>query len=237
MNEQLRLLINLQKLDTSIIAFNSTIKDIPRKISIMEQPLKEAQTNIERKHKAFEAAEKKKRAHESKVEELTERIEKMKGRTNDIKDNKAYTAHLSEIEKAAEKRFKIEDEILDLMQLIDEEAANLKEAETALKEENTKADALKQELEAEVKEAGLKLKELKDQRSGIVDGIGEAQYDRYMDLLTSNAGLAVTLADNAICTGCSMSFMPQLFVELQKNDSIISCPQCNRIMYYEPPAE
>jgi predicted nucleic acid-binding Zn-ribbon protein len=233
-NEQLRLLVELQKLDSSIISFDKTIKAIPAKISTMQEPLTKAQAALDRQKKTIEDAEKKKRDKDSALEEIQDKIEKMKDRTGDIKDNKAYQAHLKEIEKAEKGRYEIEDEILALMEAVDEESKKLKEADSVLQEENRKVDDMKKQLEAEVKEAEEELQALKDKRKTFTDAIEKENYETYMTLLTSRDGFAVSRAANEICTGCNMNIMPQLFVEIKKNDRIIQCPQCGRILYFKP---
>jgi predicted nucleic acid-binding Zn-ribbon protein len=73
MNEQLKLLIETQKLDTEIISRRKTINQIPLRISSMEKPLAEARANLEARKKKSEGAEKKKRDKERTVEEIAER--------------------------------------------------------------------------------------------------------------------------------------------------------------------
>ena len=35
------------------------------------------------------------------------------------------------------------------------------------------------------------------------------------------------------CSGCYMSIPPQVFVNVKKNESVITCPNCGRILYYK----
>jgi predicted nucleic acid-binding Zn-ribbon protein len=236
-NEQIGLLVELQKLDSTIISLSRSIKAIPNKISSMEKPLKEAQANLRARKQGLEAAEKKKRDKEREVEEIDEKVEKMKARTADIKDNKAYQAHLKEIEKAEKTRFAREDEILELMESLDQEGGKVKEAEGALEGENRKVEELKAALDAEVGEGEKELSALKGKRTAMVDSLEKEIYDKYMSLLTNLGGLAVTKVEGEVCTGCNMHIMPQLYVEIKKNETIITCPQCNRILYFEQPEE
>jgi predicted nucleic acid-binding Zn-ribbon protein len=236
-NEELRVLIELQKLDSSIISFDQTIRAIPGKISTMEKPLKEARLNLEKRKKALEEANNQKKGKDDELEEANYRIEKLKDRTSEIKDNKSYHAHLVEIEKAEKKHYDIEDEILSIMETIEEESKGQKEAEEALDRENTKAKELRRQLDEEVREAESQLQVLKDKRAGFVSALGRETYDQYMDTLTMLEGLAVTEAANEVCKGCNMGIMPQLFVEIKKNDSIIMCPQCKRILYFNESQE
>jgi len=34
------------------------------------------------------------------------------------------------------------------------------------------------------------------------------------------------------CQGCFVHIPPQMFIEVQKNNEIIRCPNCNRILYF-----
>jgi predicted nucleic acid-binding Zn-ribbon protein len=232
MNEQLKLLIETQKLDTEIIARQRVINQIPLRISSMEKPLGEARENLDARKKKSEAAEKKKRDKERTVEEIAQKIEKLKERTPQIKTNVEYQALLKEIEAAEKEKFSAEDEILELMELVDSESIELKGAEAALKAQEERAAELKKELEAEVQKAEGGLDELKDKRNAQADQLERDVYDLYMDLLENRDGLAVVEARNEICQGCNMNIMPQLFVEIKKNEELIHCPQCRRFLYY-----
>jgi predicted nucleic acid-binding Zn-ribbon protein len=236
-NEQLRLLVELQRLDTTILADSRTIEDIPNRISIMEKPLKAAESALESAKKKFDAFEKKKRDRELEVEESNERIQKLRDRTNDIKDNKAYQAHLKEIDTLEKKTFALEDEVLDAMEALEGEASKVKEAEEALAVEKKKADELRRELDAEVEKARAELDELKNKRGELTSGLDPENYENYMSLLGITHGVAVTRVEGEVCAGCNMNIMPQLYVEIKKNTEIIQCPQCRRILYHEPDSD
>ncbi len=242
MNEQLRLLVDTQKLDTQIIDRQRHIEKIPLRISSMEKPLAEARLNLEARKKRFEEAKKKRRGKESDVDSISEKIEKLKGRTPQIKTNVEYQALLKEIEAAEREKFAAEDEILELMELVDRESIELKGAEAGLGAEEERAAELKRELEAEVREAQKGVEALKEERAGLVEGIEGDLYRQYMDLLQTKEGLAVVEVRAEVCQGCNMNIMPQLFVEIKKNEEIFHCPQCRRFLYYpeeegEKPAE
>jgi hypothetical protein len=205
----------------------------------MEKPLAEARANLEARKKKSEAADKKKRDQERKVEEIGEKIGKLKERTPQIKTNTEYQALLKEIDTAEKEKFAAEDQILELMELVDKESIELKGAEAALKAEEGRAAELKRELEGEVQKAEGGLDGLKDRRNALADKLERDVYDLYMTLLEDRDGLAVVEARNEICQGCNMNIMPQLFVEIKKNEELIHCPQCRRFLYHpeEQPEE
>ncbi len=66
-----------------------------------------------------------------------------------------------------------------------------------------------------------------------VSRIQPAVFAQYQKLLLSKAGIAIAEARGEACSGCYMSIPPQVFVNVKKNESIITCPQCGRILYYK----
>ena len=236
MNEQLRLLIDLQELDSNIISHNNTIKSIPQKISSMDAPINQAEEALAKAKAAYEAIEKKKRDMELNVEANNDKIEKARGRS-DIKDNKAYHAHLKEIDTLETGTSGLEDEILTLMEEIETEAPKLKQAEEALKAQKQRAEELKKQLDAEAAQATVELGKMQADRDNFTKPIDEKYYKMYMELLTSLEGVAVASIGDNICNGCDMNIMPQLCSEVMKGDKIIECPQCRRILFYDKPAQ
>jgi RNase P subunit RPR2 len=43
-------------------------------------------------------------------------------------------------------------------------------------------------------------------------------------------------ARNGSCTACFMALRPQVMSEVRRGDEIITCDNCNRILYYIPTA-
>ena len=77
MNEQLDLLIELQKLDTVILALHSKIDLMPGTITASEGPLKKSETSFENLKQRCAAMEKKKKDREQAIEEINLKIKKM----------------------------------------------------------------------------------------------------------------------------------------------------------------
>jgi predicted nucleic acid-binding Zn-ribbon protein len=236
-NEQLRALIELQELDRQIISYNNTIQTIPDKIKAMDPPIKSAEEYLASAKTRHDALEKKKKGKELAVEEQRDKVEKAKTRTADIKDNKAYQAHLKEIETLEKMTFNAEDEILALMEELEPLGAEVKAAEDSLAVQKQKAEELRKKLEAEVAEAQRELESMKAERNKFVEPLEKNNFELYMDLLTSQGGVAVAEVDNEVCGGCFMTIMPQLRSEVKKGENIIQCPQCKRILYFKTEEE
>jgi predicted nucleic acid-binding Zn-ribbon protein len=55
---------------------------------------------------------------------------------------------------------------------------------------------------------------------------GRARAQRHRHRLATRDGL---------CSACHVRLRPQVFQEVRRNDQIIQCASCNRILYYVPP--
>ncbi len=231
MKDLIKHLVNLQETDTRIIEKRFSIEKVPLRISEVDEPLKQAKAELERMKQKTDALAKKKRDKERLLEETNEKIKKMKSRVSDIKTNKEYQAHLKEIEVFERELSDIEEEILGVMEELDVSAKQQRSKEENVSKEAEKLDVFKKELDKEVEELEKELSTLKEKRAKLIGSIEPDIYDKYMMLLRTGSGVAVTQAKNELCTGCNMNIPPQLYVEIKKNEEIIQCPQCLRILY------
>jgi len=47
-------------------------------------------------------------------------------------------------------------------------------------------------------------------------------------------GIAVAEARNGACTACFMALRPQVMADVRRGNEVITCDNCNRILYYAP---
>ena len=232
MREDIKALIEMQKVDTDIAKKAAIIEAIPKKVSSVEQPLREARFLYEKAKQRYETHVKKKKEKEGLLDEIHEKIKKLKGRTSEIKTNREYQAHLKEIESVESEQRGVEDEVLFLMETADAVQKELKTDEAKVRSEEEKIEVFKKQLKEEVIETEKELDALKIQREQLTKGIEEELYRLYVQLLETKKGLAVVETRDEVCQGCYMNIPPQLFVEIKKNEKIIQCPQCNRVLYW-----
>lgn len=233
MNEQLERLIRLQEVDSKIHAINRVIEEFPRRIAEAELPFRELRKTLDAAKQRVEALEKKKRDKEGATDDTDEKIKKLKARTPDIKTNKEYQALLKEIESIEKERSSVEDEILLIMEELDAASKQVKSEEQRFRADGEKIEALKKKIEGERAELEKELSIAQEARSKIAETVEREIYGEYLILIQACGGTAVVEAKNEICQGCNMNIPPQLYVELKKNEEILNCPQCRRILYYK----
>lgn len=231
-NKQLELLINLQAIDIEIVKLEDKLRDIPLTIDGMYSACKQAEEEINRIKKETESHNKEKREKERGVEIEKDHLSKAKGKLSLVKTNEEYSAILKEIDSVQEKIKKLEDEELSLMELIEEEQRLLKDKEKKLHEEEKKFQEIKVEKEKEIE--GLKnfLKEKQLQRESVGNSIDKKIFQDYIRVSENRDGMAVVRFSDGICQGCFLGLPPQLASEIRRNEEIIKCPHCQRVLYW-----
>jgi uncharacterized protein len=233
MNEQLTLLIELQEIDGRLRGLQEQKDRIPGQLAEIEQRIQANRAGLDNARAASEAAQKAKRDRDRDLEEGGTKVEKLKGRSSEIKTNKEYTALLKEIETAEQENKVIEDDILRLMEGIDAAAAEIQAAQTRAAEEGAAADAERKQLMESAAVVAGGIAEAERARSVLLPQIDEEVAAEYLRLVGPKGGKVVVETRNESCSGCYMSIPPQLFVNVKKNEQLLSCPHCHRILYYK----
>jgi predicted nucleic acid-binding Zn-ribbon protein len=233
MDEQLSLLIQLQEIDGKVRSLAEQKKRLPEFLADLERRRGANKAELDNVKEGLQTAQKNKRDRDQDLEAGVQKVAKLKARTPEIKNNKEYQALLKEIETAEKENKAIEDDILVLMEKIDTAAAGITAAEQRAREEEAALQAEQKEREADFAKVEEELKDVEGARQELVHHIQPAVLSHYEKLLNSKAGVAIAEARAESCSGCYMSIPPQVFVNVKKNESIITCPHCARILYYK----
>lgn len=233
MEQQLSLLLRLQEIDLRIRSLIERKNKFPEVLESLERRRTANKEELDKTRESLQTAQKNKRDRDKDLEVGVQKVEKLKARTSEIKTNKEYQALLKEIESAEQENKAIEDDILALMEKIDSAAASIQGAEKRAAEEDAALLAEQKEQEDALARAGEELKAAYQHRQEAAEKIQQQLLVLYQKLLDSKAGMAVAEARGEACSGCYMSIPPQVFVNVKKNESVITCPNCGRILYYK----
>jgi len=235
LKEQLRLLVELQEIDSSILSIDEKIESYPARLDHFRIPLNRARQAFQDFKAKSESLDKKKKAKDQELDEIQDKINKLKGRSGDIKTNKEYEAHLKEIESFEKKKYRIEDEILAIMEDYEIFAKEVEKEEVKVRE--TEAEFKKQEkvLGEEKDQLQAELEKMKARRKDFSSRLDKEIYDQYRKLLQRMGGLAVVQTVNEMCLGCNTNIPPQLYNDIKSTEDIYTCFYCKRFLYFKEP--
>jgi len=127
----------------------------------------------------------------------------------------------------------VEDEVLVVMEALDTTQKEVKALEVKVQSEEEKLNAFRKKLREDVEAIEREIDDLRLRREEYVKALDGEAYTMYRKLFEAKRGLAVVETRGEVCRGCNMNIPPQLFVEIKKNEKIIQCPQCSRILYWK----
>jgi len=234
LNEQLKILIELQELDASILSIAEKIESLPSRLDKFRSVLKEATSSFQRVKTRYDELNKKKKEKESELDDIQERINRLKEKSREIKTNKEYEAHLKEIDSHNKKKTEVEDELLKYMEELETLTFTLKEEDSKVKKVEEEFKRHEIELDEERKALYREIDLYKIQRKGLVARIDEELYSHYMNLIKRYEGVAVVRVEDEVCLGCNTNIPPQLYNDIREDKDIYTCYYCKRFLYYKP---
>ncbi len=162
-----------------------------------------------------------------------EKVKKARERSTSVKTNKEYQASLKEIEAIEKQNSTIEEGILIIMEENDQLKVNLEKVEADFKLVVEKAEEEKAALEKQIEECTKDIEEKQKMKEELVPQIKSELLDIYKKIKQKRTEITVVPVENCCCQGCHMNIPPQLFNEVKKCKTIIKCPHCSRILYWE----
>ncbi|MDL1969942.1 MAG: C4-type zinc ribbon domain-containing protein [Candidatus Desulfofervidaceae bacterium] len=233
MREQLLNLIKLQELDLQITQISQKMKTEPEALLTLKQELAKAQEELAEAQKELAEKEKIKKDAEWELEECENRIKKSKQKMLEVKTNKEYQALLTEIDELEKMSSEWEEKILVALEEIEKAKKNVAEREKKVKELEQRLSEAKKRLESAFTNLKKELVELRKKREEMVQTVPEDLLRRYDFIRERRNGRAVVAVDAEVCEGCNMHIPPQQYNELLRSDKFMTCPTCQRIIYWK----
>ena len=233
MKEKLLLLIKLQDCDSQLVKLSAKRKILPENIEKLDKDFILFKEGIEKNKIKYDELKSRHTENENKIKKVNEGIVKTKERMLEVKNNKEYQAMLKEIEIAESSRGEIETQIISLLDELDKLSVLVKKDEEILKQSRSKYEQEKKAMEDDLNAVDTDVANWEQKRIDLQKDVPDELLVRYERIKKRNKGVGVTSVWKSVCNGCHMNIPPQLYNELQRSDDLLSCPNCNRIMYFQ----
>ncbi|MDD5759039.1 MAG: C4-type zinc ribbon domain-containing protein [Desulfobulbaceae bacterium] len=232
MKEAITNLMDLQAIDLDVQKIDEKMADGHGELLTTKKAIEQGYEAIADYKEQFAMGEKRRRELEATVADEAERIKDRQTKLMSIQTNREYQSILKEIEDTKLANQQREEELTLLMEqseLIEKKIEEFSKrcAEQELQLEND-SKRVAQEI-AKLEADKLKITKIRDAQAKLVD---PKYLNRYEKLRVKRNGLAVTGVTQGVCRGCNMNIPPQMFNQLLREQELLSCPTCNRMMYH-----
>ena len=236
MSPTLAALIALQQLDSAAVAARRRLAELPGAAQALDQAIAQATAAVDVEKTALTDNQTTRRALEKDVAGVDTRLARFDEHKAAVKTNHEYTALLHEIATAKTEKDGLEERILVLMEAADGLTQRLKAAEAALQQ--TKRDSGQAQAALGVERTALEadLTRLTALRTTQVHGVERRALATYEQLLKGRRGVAVAEMRGGHCTACHVRLRPTVEQQVRRNDALVQCDSCQRLLYFVPVA-
>ena len=228
-------LIQLQDIESRAAVASKAIAEAPARIASLDALLQAATAALATAKQSLTDNQTHRRSIDKDLISAQQRQEKYKEQLMAVKTNDEYRAMQHQIEAVCAEVLQHEERVLVSMMEADEVNAAIKKADAALKAAQAKVAAERGAIESEVKTYQAALVELNAARDRIIGALDNKGVIDTFQRIAKVRGIAVARAEGERCTICQVRLRPAVFAEVRKNEQIVQCDSCQRILYFIPP--
>lgn len=234
MHPDLVTLVDLHHADVELRRFDSELLTLPQKKAAIEAQIVAERAALDAAKAALDGQSKDRKRLELEVQDFEAKRSKYKGQLGEVKTNKEYTALLHEIENVEREIRSREDLILDAMEKVEGGQGKVKAEESVFKGvEASRREEIKA-IESKIQECQKARGEVAANRETKVGSLKPDLLAEYSRIL-QRRGTALSEAKEGACTMCHVKLRAQVFMDVKRNDSIITCSSCSRILFFNAP--
>lgn len=234
MLQELALALRLQALDRKIANLETEIATLPKHISEIERRLESHARRLEADRSALAANQRNRKKLEGDIQLHQQKISKLRDQMSAVKTNEQYQAFQHEIAYIEAEIRKSEDKILDFMEQSEPLEKNVKAAEVRLKAEQKEVEAEKNRARERTKVDEQELAHLRGERKTVADQMEPKFYTEYERVRKKSKNTPIADATDGRCSACHIALRPQFFQDLRRQDQVMFCESCGRILTYNP---
>jgi len=232
----LQRLIELQEIESRAAVASKAIAEAPGRIAALDALLQSATAALAAAKQALADNQTSRRSIDKDLAAAQQRLEKYKEQVMAVKTNEQLHAMQHQMKAVEDEIGQHEEKVLINMMGADEINATIKKAEAALKAAQTKVAAERGAIESEAKNHQATVAECAAARDKVVASMDNKGAVETFQRIAKVRGTAVARAEGERCTICQVRLRPAVFAEVRKNESLLQCDSCNRILYFIPPA-
>src|SRR6185369_12376232 len=144
-----------------------------------------------------------------------------------------YTAAIREADAARKQISTLETQVLEQMEAFDGAEKELAERAPEVEKLRVEMENSFKAFDQQAKEQEQKLAEARAEHERLLKELPKSTSTLYNRISARiRDGVALAEARNGACMACYMALRPQVMADVRRGEEIITCDNCNRILYY-----
>lgn len=232
----LQSLIALQELELRAGHAQRVVHEAPERIAALDAKLAAAMAAVDAARAAIADNQTLRRTVDKDLLAAQQRLEKYKEQSMAVKTNAEFHAMQHQMAAVKAEIDQFESRTLEIMMAADDATAGLKRAEAQLKADQGAVAAERAAIERERDEQARVVTACTADRQALVGKMTPSVVSTFEKVSRQRGGIGLARAEKERCVVCQVRLRPMVFSAVIRNDAIIQCDSCQRILYYVPPA-
>jgi predicted nucleic acid-binding Zn-ribbon protein len=232
---ELAQLIALQNADTNIRRLQAEIESIPERRAEIETEFDQRAFEIRALEERRDNARHERIRLEAETFEQKQRAERADRNLMSARKTDEYTAAIREADAARKQISAFETQILEQMEIADQAEKELSERAPEVEKLGTDMAERFKGFDEQARIQQQELDAARTERERLMNELPKATSAMYKRIASRiRDGVAMAEARNGACTACYMALRPQIMADVRRGAEVITCDNCNRILYYVP---
>lgn len=230
--DQIQKLIELQKVDDKIFSVKQKLDNAPMELEHSQNSFNEINQQREKILDKLSHLQEQKKRLSLEIDDDTAKIKKSKNKLMQVENTREYHAMMREMDSMEKINRNREEEKITLLEELQRQNDALEAIDDKFNKSREEFEEKQAQLDDIMQSARKELDELAEKRMQVGRKIPKPVFMRYEFIRNRLEHPVIVSVRGGICSGCNISIPPQSFIELQKGQQILSCPNCQRLIFW-----
>ncbi|MEF2144547.1 MAG: C4-type zinc ribbon domain-containing protein [Desulfovibrionaceae bacterium] len=230
--KQIEQLVVLQSVDDEIINLREELEAAPRELAELEGQLDIFNERMGQVDEKLEMLREQRGRLELEIEEDASKVKKSKNKLMMASNTREYHAMMREMDSLEKLNRMREEERVAVAEELNRQKEAKQEISGEMEGLQEEHKSKKATLDERVNKAQKRLDTLDKKRKKAGKVVPVPILGRYEFIRERLANPVIVPVTEGVCGGCHIMIPPQVYNELQKGMQILSCPNCQRLIYW-----
>jgi predicted nucleic acid-binding Zn-ribbon protein len=230
--KQIEQLVALQRVDDEILVIARELQDAPSEVKGLQERFNVLDEQRNRILEKIEHLKEQEKRLGGEIENDALKVKKSKSKLMLVGNTKEYHAMMREMDNLEKVNRLREEEKIALAEELARQQSSLQELDESYLSLKSELEVKQASLQERIDEANKVIAQLNRKRATACQEVPAPILSRYEFIRERLDNPVIVSVDTGVCNGCHIAIPPQSFIELQKGHQILSCPNCQRLIYW-----
>ena len=226
-------LLDIQEIDKEALELNTQLARYPVIWEEVKSRLAKKKQAVAQAVEAKDKHIKLRRQTEQKLRLFSDDLRRFQTQQGTVKTAKEYEAMNKQVEGIKEKVSLLEKSGLDLIGQDEKVDADIKSANEELKKVEGTYNSEKERIRVQFNEKKSRIAALEAEKQKIMQRVSPELSSVYDRINRRHPGSAIVPVRSGSCTGCHFSLLPNVLVDVHREEKPTFCPNCGRLMSHD----